>query len=162
MIPILQSKDTASKLICIHHDTFPVFFEKYIFPCNVGTRVKVFGHTEEEGYVFLEFERTKTGFLYNAENYRRNYFISKYVSEETGWTMSPDEWRDMIYHGFICSFPTLYLHTAKDTLHIKIIDRKYDERKRYPERFSTIAYLQMKPVRRAMNEKIFTSLNTIE
>ncbi|GFU10220.1 uncharacterized protein TNCV_3449931 [Trichonephila clavipes] len=136
MIPILQAKTNASNLICIHRGTFTVFFEKYIFTCVVGTRIKVFGHPYDQilwkCFVFLEFEQTKTGFLYNAENYwkGRDYFISKYVSEETLWRMSPDEWRDMIYRGFMGSFPTLYLHTVKATIRIQIIDRKYAMRKK--------------------------------
>ncbi|GFR09139.1 hypothetical protein TNCT_223071 [Trichonephila clavata] len=82
------------------------------------------------------------------------------MRKETEWIMTADDWRDMIYHGFIFSFPSLVLRSTKATIHIQIND---EERRMYPLRFSTIAYLEMKPVRRAQSEgkRVFTSLNDI-
>ncbi|GFQ80156.1 uncharacterized protein TNCT_191921 [Trichonephila clavata] len=162
MIPIWHEKNEPYYTIYIHQCIFPTFFEKYVLNLNIGTRIEIVGDTVEEGYVFPEFKQTNAGFLYNEESdYRvRNEFISKYVSKETGWIMTADDWRDMIYHGFIFSFPSLVIRTTKATIHIQIND---EERRMYPLRFSTIAYLEMKPVRRAQSEgkRVFTSLNDI-
>ncbi|GFQ94807.1 hypothetical protein TNCT_707021 [Trichonephila clavata] len=157
MIPILETDGHYS--IYIHSDVFPTFFVKYILTCRVGTRIKVFGETEEEGFTFLEFERIPSGFLYITENHSRRLFISKYVSKE--WRIPPDEWCDMIYRGFTVSFPTLVIHTLNATLHVRKIRRRHDERRLYPKRFSIFAHLPMKPVRRTTGVKIFTSLNDI-
>ncbi|GFX13554.1 hypothetical protein TNCV_3136271 [Trichonephila clavipes] len=85
MIPILSGSFGYYSLF-IHRDIFTSILEKYVLTCIVGTRIEVYGCTEEEGYVSLEFERTKTGFLFSVErnNKVRANFILKYVSEESG------------------------------------------------------------------------------
>ncbi|GFW90528.1 hypothetical protein TNCV_565661 [Trichonephila clavipes] len=129
MIPILKDSFISYYSILIHHDIFTTFFEKYVLTCNVGTRIKVYGEIEEELPEFLEFERIENGFLCNAEynSEDRDYFISKYVSEETGWRMTNDVWCDMIYHGFTSPIPTLVIHTLKSSVCIRICNEMREE-----------------------------------
>ncbi|GFX13555.1 transposable element Tcb1 transposase [Trichonephila clavipes] len=56
----------------------------------------------------------------------------------------------MIYDEFTSPFPTLVIRTLKTTFCIRINNNV--ERRMYPKRFSVVAYLQMKPVRRARSE----------
>ncbi|GFX13548.1 uncharacterized protein TNCV_3136211 [Trichonephila clavipes] len=86
-------------------------------------------------------------------------FMSKYVSEENGWTLTPDAWFDMVINLFIRNFPILKVHTPNTTIHISTT-RAVHERLCCPELFSTVAYLEMKRVRKLLSEgrRIFRNL----
>ncbi|GFW87066.1 uncharacterized protein TNCV_1922921 [Trichonephila clavipes] len=86
-------------------------------------------------------------------------FISKYVSEENGWTLTPDAWFDMVINPFIRNFPILKVHTPNMSGHIWTT-RLDDERLVHPEHFPTVAYLEMKRVRnpRSEGKRIFRNL----
>ncbi|GFW78487.1 uncharacterized protein TNCV_5110281 [Trichonephila clavipes] len=74
-----------------------------------------------EGFVVVEFIRTQSGFLYNMEQEYHEYgraFICKYVSEENGWTLTPDAWFDMVINPFIRNFPILKVHMPNMSAHI--------------------------------------------
>ncbi|GFT64357.1 uncharacterized protein TNCV_1718051, partial [Trichonephila clavipes] len=85
--------------------------------------------------------------------------MSKYVSEENGWTLTPDTWFDMVINPFIRNFPMLKVYTPNTSVHIWTTRADY-ERVWCPEQFSTVAYLKMKRVRNPRTEgrRIFTNL----
>ncbi|GFU77996.1 uncharacterized protein TNCV_3109331 [Trichonephila clavipes] len=86
-------------------------------------------------------------------------FMSKYVSEENGWTLTPDAWFNMVINIFIRNFPILKVHTPNTSIHIWTTQAD-DERLCCPELFSTMAYLEMKRVRNPRSEgrRIFRNL----
>ncbi|GFX07958.1 uncharacterized protein TNCV_1236391 [Trichonephila clavipes] len=86
-------------------------------------------------------------------------FMSKYVSKENGWTLTPDAWFDMVMNPFFHKFPMLKVHTHNTSIHIWTTRADY-ERLWCPERFSTVAYLIMKRVRNPRTEgrRIFRNL----
>ncbi|GFW39856.1 uncharacterized protein TNCV_2420211 [Trichonephila clavipes] len=115
-----------------------------------------------DGFVVIEFRRTQREFLYDMEQKYDEYgraFMSKYVSEENGWTLTPDAWFDMVINPFIRNFPILKVHTPNTTIHIWTT-RANHERMCCPELFSTVAYLEMKRVRNPRYEgrRIFRNL----
>ncbi|GFW62220.1 uncharacterized protein TNCV_1623491 [Trichonephila clavipes] len=162
MIPILRRLNDPFYRVMVHYNTFPDFLTQYVLHCPVGTRIELQGCNWNDGIVEIEFTRTQSGFLYNMEqayNDSGRAFMSHYVSEENGWTLTPDAWFDMVIHPFIRNFPMLKVHTPHTSVHIGTT-RADDERVWCPERFSTVAYLEMKRVRHPRTEgrRIFRNL----
>ncbi|GFU10527.1 uncharacterized protein TNCV_1102181 [Trichonephila clavipes] len=162
MIPILRRLNDPFYMVMVHYNTFPEFLTQYVLHCHVGTRIELQGCNWNDGIVEIEFTRTQSGFLYNMEQEYNDYgraFMSKYVSEENGWTLTPDAWFDMVINPFIRNFPMLKMHTPHTSVHIWTTRADY-ERVWCPERFSTVAYLEMKRVRHPRTEgrRIFRNL----
>ncbi|GFW00111.1 uncharacterized protein TNCV_3568981 [Trichonephila clavipes] len=136
-------------MVIVHYKTFPDFLTQYVLSCHVGTRIEIEGCNWNDGFVVVEFIRNQSGFRYNMELEYHEYgraFISKYISEENGWTLTPDAWYDMVINPFIRNFPILKVHTSNMSVHIWTT-RLEDERLVHPEHFPTMAYLEMKRVR---------------
>ncbi|GFY53338.1 uncharacterized protein TNIN_222391 [Trichonephila inaurata madagascariensis] len=164
MIPILRRLNDPFYMVMVHYKTFPTFLTQYVLNCHVGTRIEMQGYNSNDGILVIEFIRTQSGFLYNMEfeheyNEYGRAFMSKYVSEENGWTLTYDAWFDMVIDPFIRNFPILKVHTPNMSIHIWTT-RADDERCCCPEHFSTVAYLEMKRIRNPRTEgrRIFRSL----
>ncbi|GFX36255.1 uncharacterized protein TNCV_4557781, partial [Trichonephila clavipes] len=162
MIPILRRLNDPFYMVMVHYNTFPEFLTQYVLNCHVGTRIELQGCNWNDSIVEIEFTRTQSGFLYNMEQECNAYgraFMSKYVLEENGWTLTPDAWFDMVINPFIRNFPMLKVYTPNTSVHIWTTRADY-ERVWCPERFSTVAYLEMKRVRNPRTEgrRIFRNL----
>ncbi|GFS68905.1 uncharacterized protein TNCV_4569551 [Trichonephila clavipes] len=134
----------------------------YVLNCHEGTRIEMEGYNWNDGFVVVGFTRTQSWFLYNMEQEYDEYvraFISKYVSEENGLTLTPDARFDMVINQFIRNFTILKVHTPNMSVH-SWTTRLDDERLVHTEHFSTVAYLEMKCVRnpRSEGKRIFRNL----
>ncbi|GFX32968.1 uncharacterized protein TNCV_2136231 [Trichonephila clavipes] len=121
MIPILKRLNDPFYMVIVHYKTFPDFLTQYVLNCHVGTRIEMDGFNWNDGFVVVEFTRTQSGFLYNMEQKYDEYgraFISKYVSKENGWTLTPDAWFNMVINPFIRNFTILKVHTPNMSVHI--------------------------------------------
>ncbi|GFU74701.1 uncharacterized protein TNCV_2430911 [Trichonephila clavipes] len=108
MIPILRRLNDPFHMVMDHCNTFPDFLTQYVLNCPVGTLIEMDGFHWTYGFVVAEFTRTQSGFLYNMEQNYGEYeraFMSKYLSEENGWTLTPDVWFDMVINPFFRKFP---------------------------------------------------------
>ncbi|GFS72646.1 uncharacterized protein TNCV_1420501 [Trichonephila clavipes] len=95
MIPILRRLNDPFYMVMVHYKTFPDFLTQYVLNRHLGIRIELQGCSWNDGIVVIEFIRSQSGFLYNMEQEYHEYgraFMSKYVSEENGWTLAPDAW----------------------------------------------------------------------
>ncbi|GFU02093.1 uncharacterized protein TNCV_533151 [Trichonephila clavipes] len=162
MIPSLKRLNDPFYMVMVHYNTFPDFLTQYVLNCHVGIRIEMDGFHWNDGFVVAQFTTTQSGFLCNMVQEYNEYgraFMSKYVSEENGWTLTPDAWFDMVINPFFRKFPMLKVHTPNMSVHIWTTRLDY-ERLWCPERFSTVAYLEMKRVRNPRTEgrRIFRNL----
>ncbi|GFT24494.1 uncharacterized protein TNCV_3253071 [Trichonephila clavipes] len=149
MIPILRRLNDPFYRVIVHCKTFLDFLTQYVLNYHVGTRIEMDSFNWNDGFVVVKFKRTQSEFLYNMEQKYDEYgrdFISKYVSEENGWTLTPDAWFNMVINSFIRNFPILKVHTPNMSVHIWTT-RLDDERLVHPEHFPTVTYLERKRVR---------------
>ncbi|GFX62294.1 uncharacterized protein TNCV_1234401 [Trichonephila clavipes] len=121
MIPILRRLNDPFYMVMVHYNTFADFLTQYVLNCHVGTRIELQGCNWNDGILVVEFTRTQSGFLYNVEQEYNAYgrvFMSKYVSKENEWTLTPDAWFDMVINPFIRNFPMLKVHTPNTYSHL--------------------------------------------
>ncbi|GFU91743.1 hypothetical protein TNCV_3994451 [Trichonephila clavipes] len=76
------------------------FVETCILNIHVGTELQVNGGKHE--YLRNTFVRIKDGFLYNPldHSHESNCFVSRYVSNPTGWILTREAMLDLILSGF--------------------------------------------------------------
>ncbi|GFU77995.1 hypothetical protein TNCV_3109321 [Trichonephila clavipes] len=93
-------------LFVIHRQVYRNFVETCILNIPVGTELQVNGCKNE--YITNTFVQIKDGFLYNPldHSHESNCFVSRYVSNPTGWILTRKAMLDLILSGF--PKPSLY------------------------------------------------------
>ncbi|GFV82847.1 hypothetical protein TNCV_1178621 [Trichonephila clavipes] len=145
-------------LLVIHRKGYRNFVETCILNIPSGTELQV--NLCKNEYIMDTFVRIKDGFRYNPlhHSHDSNFFVSRYVSNPTGWILTWETMLDLILSGF--ANPSLYVYTDHSKVLIWTDERAWTVGKRPHPDWTLVGYLQWKFVR-PQGKLVFRSFNDL-